>query len=153
MQFLLVCEAPERGNARCNGSDTLLRCLKGKRSPKQAQDTNLSLPSSGNTKLQRDKCRAGELIQGSHCESQMCAPLPNTSAQTDRNNWLWHSHSSSSLLLHSPFFLFHFKTGSVTHLGEKRGHIALRHQAECCGSRMSSITVELSKIEAEAEYI
>lgn len=76
MQFLLVCEAPERGNARCNGSDTLLRCLKGKRSPKQAQDTNLSLPSSGNTKLQRDKCRAGELIQGSHCESQMCAPPP-----------------------------------------------------------------------------
>lgn len=87
---------------------------------------NLSLPSSVNKKPQRDKRRAGKLIQGSHCESQMRVRFPPLSSpQPDGNSRLWHCHNFASLLLRSLFLPFHFKAGGlkllhVTHSGEKR---------------------------------
>lgn len=127
--------------------------------------SNLSLPSSVNKKLQRDKRRPGKLIRGSHCESQMrVLSPPLSSPQPDGNSRLWHCHNFASLLLHSLFLPSHFKAMGgggglkllhVTHSGEKRGRIALHHKAECHGSRMRCIaccliTVELFKIEAAA---
>lgn len=89
--------------------------------------SNLSLPSSVNKKQQRDKRRAGKLIQGSHCESQMRVRSPPLSSpQPDGNNRLWHSHNFASLLLHSLFLPFHFIGGGlkllhVTHSRAKKG--------------------------------
>lgn len=134
--------------------------------------SNLSLPSSVNKKLQRDKHRAGKLIQGSHCESEMRVRSPPLSSpQPDGNSRLWHCHNFASLLLHpcsSPFISNQGGGGweggnwsyCMWHTRERRGKkkkIALLHKAECHWSRMRCIsccliTVELFKIEAAAEY-
>lgn len=126
---------------------------------------NLGLPSSVNNKLQRDKRRAGKLIQGSHCETQTHVGSPSLSSpQPDGNSQLWHCHNFASLLHHSLFFppplSCHSRRAEVIACDtreRKKGkeNIALRHKAECHRSRMSCIswcliTVELFKIEAAA---
>lgn len=153
---------------QCDASDALLLMVMVRKKKVVIQTlslySNLSLPSSVNKKLQRDKRRPGKLIQGSHCESQMrVLSPPLSSPQPDGNSRLWHCHNFASLLPHSLFLPSHFKALEggglkllhVTHSVEKRGRIALHHKAECHGSRMRCIaccliTVELFKIEASA---
>lgn len=100
--------------------------------------SNLSLPSSVNNRLQRDKRMAGKLMQGSHCESQMCVRSPSLSSpQQDGNSRLWHCHNFASLLQHSLFFppplSFHSRGAEVIAcdtLGrEKRGKNCITPQS------------------------
>lgn len=96
----------------------------------------LSLPSSVNKKLRRNKCGPRKLIQGSHCESQMHVHPPSSpssplsSPQPDGNSRLWHCHNFASLLLYSLFLppplSFQSRGAEVItcdtpHSGEKKG--------------------------------